>query len=241
MSTYRGLVPKIKEKLGGRAEGQIFATRLIYRLICEAPEASEGIVERILSALDEKQRTEILCGAVNSYALDITDKLKETLLKSGIGRCVSFDSICAVQDLDAVILCAKNIGVDYKALVASPEFRSAVDKTVTEKTGAFGSFLSIAASKAAEAAVSAAPEMTENAALRFLSREDIRKKAAGLIKDAIKEQGIALEISDISLEKSAYDSAVEVSLTLEKRLFSVEYEDIIIEAVAGYIADRQSR
>ena len=236
MSTYRRLVPKIKEKLGGSAGRYGFAARLIYRMICDAPEAAEGVMNNILSKLGEEQRSEIICGAVNSYALDITDKLKDALLKSEVGRSVSFDSICSYREGNAIILCAKNIDIDYRALVSSREFHSAVDKTLLEKTGAFGGILSVAASKAAEAAVSAAPEMTESAALKFLSREDVRKKAAEMLENVINEQGIALGISDIAIERSEYDKAIEVSLTLEKRLFSVEYEDVIIGAVTEYLA-----
>lgn len=208
--TFQQIFPLLKEKLGAVESNNLFI-RLFQKLDDAALPVLLGIMER----LPESTKDEILAACLNTYSGRICMALNAELLKHSYGKFLKTGRVSIVQEENALYFWIIQIQVDYKGLVR---------EKITGKMGGIASLF--------------VGEKLEKLALELLWTEENKQKLIKLAQAALGKYGFVMGLADIQMTKDM-ERYVESIETEEHLLLTDEMEMDILDALAGYLRDRE--
>lgn len=230
-ATFRTVFPTVLNKCK-----QADASNVLLRLLAKLDEAAEPVLQGIMRYLPQDIRNKFLCQCVNSFASTLTGMLNTFLQKDDWGRSFALGAVQVTQNEGEIVLVAENVRADYKALLETDVVQDKVEGFVANFAG--NGLLAKLAAKTAKGALKAArgmaPEELEKAGMILLRRPDIQEKLLDMIGGALNHRGIAVTLSEISVEQSASDMLPQ-DYVQQKFSLSPELEDALLTALAEYL------
>ena len=215
---------------------QAESNNVLLRLLAKLDKTAEPVLQGIMRYLPQDLRDEFLCQCANSFSLTLTEKLNAFLQPNSWGKNFVLGAVRVTRNEGKILLVAENVRADYKALLETDAVRDKVEGVVANFTG--NGLLAKLAAKAAKGALKAAgemaPEELEKAGMILLRRPDIQEKLLDMIGGALNHRGIAVTLSEISVEQAASDMLPQ-GYVQQKFSLHPELEDALLNALAEYL------
>lgn len=230
-ATFQTVFPTVLNKCK-----QAESNNMLLRLLAKLDEIAEPVLQGIMRYLPQDIRDEFLCQCVNSFGPTLTEKLNAFLQTNNWGKNFVLGAVQVTRNEGKILLIAENVRVDYKALLETDAAQDKIEGVVANFAG--NGLLAKLAAKAAKGALKAAGEMApdelEKAGMILLRRPDIQEKLLNMIGGALNHRGIAVTLSEISVEQAASDMLPQVYVQ-QKFSLSPELEDALLSALAEYL------
>lgn len=215
---------------------------LLVRLIQELDEDGEKVLVKLMEKLPQDAKNQLVCHCLNSFGTTFVTKLNEYLREDTWGKAFVLDSCTAELDNGRLILTARNVQVDFKAILMEASESKNLEKIAGRVVGngLLGAFAAKAAAKVAEQAVQATeamtPEELESAGVALLNKDSVQKKLTDVIANALTKKNIPLAIEEISVESFDFvvlpDENVQSLLNLPEEL-----ENALMKALADFLRE----
>lgn len=215
---------------------------LAVRFLLKMGDASMTAAIGILNLINEKYKSELLCGLVNLYCWEIQSALNSLLQKDEMGKSISIGDIyMAVQDYGGQLtLIGSDIKVDYGSLAKNDIVKQKIGEFANQavKKNMFGGISPIqkvvadGAGFAAEVASFAAPKEVEKKILSVMNKKENKDRMLPMAEQVLAEKGLSLKLEDVVFVQGT--SAVE-SEKERKFELSGELEEELLDAVARYL------
>lgn len=230
-ATFQTVFPAVLNKCK-----QADASNVLLRLLAKLDETAEPVLQGIMRYFPQNIKDEFLCQCVNSFGPTLTEKLNAFLQTNSWGKNFVLDAVQVTRNEGKILLIAENVRADYKALLETDAVQDKVEEVVANFAG--NGLLAKLAAKAAKGALKAAgemaPEELEKAGMILLRRPDIQERLLDMIGSALIHRGIAVTLSEISVEQSASDMLPQAYVQ-QKFSLSPELEDALLNALAEYL------
>lgn len=216
----------------------------LYRLIRELGEDGEKVLVALMEKLPEDAKNQLVCHCLSSFGTTLAGKLNEYLREDTWGKAFVLDSFTAELDNGKLVLTARNVQADFKAILKEASESKNLEKIAGRVVGngLLGAFAAKAAAKVAEQAVQAteamAPEELEAAGIALLNKDSVQKKLMDVIANALTRKNIPLTIEEINVE--SFDLAVLPDEDTQGLLnLPEELEDALIKALADFLREME--
>lgn len=230
-ATFQTVFPAVLNKCK-----QAESNNMLLRLLAKLDGTAEPVLQGIMRYLPQDIRNKFFCQCVNSFGPALTRMLNTFLQTDGWGKNFALGAVRVMQNEGEILLIAENVCTDYKTLLETDAVQDKVEDVVANFAG--NGLLAKLAAKAAMGALKAAgemaPEELEKAGMILLHRPDIQEKLLDMIGSALNDRGIAVTLSEISVEQSASDMPPQVYAQQQFSL-SPELEDALLNALAEYL------
>lgn len=217
---------------------------LLVRLIRELGEDGEKVLVALTEKLPQNAKDQLVCHCLSSFGTTLAAKLNEYLREDTWGKAFVLDSFTAELDNGRLILTARNVQVDFKAILMEASESKNLEKIAGRVVGngLLGAFAAKAAAKVAEQAVQAIEAMPqeelEAAGIALLNKDSVQKKLMGVITKALVKKKIPLTIEEISVE--SFDLVVLPDENAQNLLdLPEELEDALIKALADFLREME--
>lgn len=215
---------------------------LPVRLIRELGEDGEKVLVALMAKLPQNAKNQLVCHCLSSYGTALTEKLNEYLREDSWGKAFVLGNCTAELDNGKLVLTARNVQVDFKAILKEASESKNLEKIAGRVVGngLLGAFAAKAAAKVAEQAAQATeamtPEELEAAGIALLNKDSVQKKLMDVITKALAKKNIPLTIEEISVE------SCDLVLLPEENVQSIlnlpqELEDALIKALADFLRE----
>lgn len=215
---------------------------LLVRLIRELGEDGEKVLVALTEKLPQNAKDQLVCHCLSSFGATLAGKLNEYLREDTWGKAFVLDSFTAELDNGSLVLTARNVQADFKAILKEASKSKNLEKIAGRVVGngLLGTFAAKAAAKMAEQAAQATeamtPEELEAAGVALLSKDSVQKKLMDVIANALTKKNIPLTIEEISVEN--FDLAVLPDENAQSLLnLPEELEGALIKALADFLRE----
>lgn len=215
---------------------------LLVRLIRELGEDGEKVLVALTEKLPQNAKDQLVCHCLSSFGTTLAAKLNEYLREDTWGKAFVLDSFTAELDNGRLILTARNVQVDFKAILMEASESKNLEKIAGRVVGngLLGAFAAKAAAKVAEQAAQAIEAMPqeelEAAGIALLNKDSVQKKLMDIIRNALAKKKIPLTIEEISVE--SFDLVVLPDENAQSILdLPEELEDALIKALADFLRE----
>lgn len=179
--------------------------------------------------LPENTKNEILARSLNAYAPNLAEILNKQFLRDKWGQCIQIGAISVDQQDGCMLLNVTQIKVNYQALFKTEQ----VKKAMSDHHG--GKYARMAKNAVGMAGL-LAPNIFERIGLEMLWRNESKADIMALIRNALAEYGINLELGELQIEQTTKLPEV-IAEESPRFTLSEEMETEIITALAGYLQD----
>lgn len=217
---------------------------LLVRLIRELGEDGEKVLVALTEKLPQNAKDQLVCHCLCSFGTTLAAKLNEYLREDTWGKAFVLDSFTAELDDGSLALTARNVQVDFKAILMEASESKNLEKIAGRVVGngLLGAFAAKAAVKVAEQAAQAIEAMPqeelEAAGIALLNKDSVQKKLMDVIRNALAKKKIPLTIEEISAE--SFDLVVLPDENAQNLLdLPEELEDALIKALADFLREME--
>lgn len=238
-SVIRMVYPTLLRKISGTP-----SRNLLFRLIRELGEDGEKVLVALMEKLPQDAKNLLVCHCLSSFGATLAGKLNEYLREDTWGKAFVLDSCTAELDNGRLVLTARNVKTDFKAILKEASEPKNLEKIAGRvvSNGPLGAFAAKAAAKVAEQAAQATeamtPEELETAGIALLNKDSVQKKLMDVITKALTKKNIPLTIEALSVESCNFvvlpEGNVPSILNLPENL-----EDALIKALADFLREMQ--
>lgn len=214
------------------------------RLIRELGEDGEKVLVALTEKLPQNAKDQLVCHCLSSFGTTLAAKLNEYLREDTWGKAFVLDSFTAELDDGSLALTARNVQVDFKAILMEASESKNLEKIAGRVVGngLLGAFAAKAAAKVAEQAAQAIEAMPqeelEAAGIALLNKDSVQKKLMDVIRNALAKKKIPLTIEEISVE--SFDLVVLPDENAQSILdLPEELEDALIKALADFLREME--
>ena len=229
--------PTLLRKISGTP-----SRNLLVRLTQELDKDGEKVLVTLMEKLPQDAKNQLVCHCLNSYGTTLVGKLNEYLQEDTWGKAIVLDSCTAELDNGKLVLTARNVQADFKAILKEASESKNLEKIAGRVVGngLLGAFAAKAAAKVAEQAVQATetmtPEELEAAGVALLNKDTVQKKLMDVIANALTKKNIPLAVEEISVE--SFDLVVIPDENAQNLLdLPEELEDALIKALADFLRE----
>lgn len=215
---------------------------LMVRLIRELEEDGEKVLVALMEKLPQDAKNQLVCHCLSSFGATLAGKLNEYLREDTWGKVFVLDSFTAELDNGSLVLTARNVQADFKAMLKEASESKNLEKIAGRVVGnrLLSTFAAKAAAKVAEQAAQATEAMTseelEAAGVALLNKDSVQKKLMDVIANALTKKNIPLAVEEISVESCDLvvlpDEDAQSLLDLPEEL-----EDALIKALADFLRE----
>ena len=216
--------------------------KMLVRLIRELGGDGEKVLVALMEKLPQDAKNQLVCHCLNSYGTTLVGKLNEYLQEDTWGKAIVLDSCTAELDNGKLVLTARNVQADFKAILMEASESKNLEKIAGRVVGngLLGAFAAKAAAKVAEQAVQATetmtPEELEVAGVALLNKDSVQKKLMDVIANALTKKNIPLAVEEISVESCDLvvlpDEDAQSLLNLPEEL-----ENALMKALADFLRE----
>lgn len=217
---------------------------LLVRLIRELGEDGEKVLVALTEKLPQNAKDQLVCHCLSSFGTTLAAKLNEYLREDTWGKAFVLDSCTAELDDGSLALTARNVQVDFKAILMEASESKNLEKIAGRVVGngLLGAFAAKAAAKVAEQAAQAIEAMPqeelEAAGIALLNKDSVQKKLMDVIANALAKKKIPLTVEEINVE--SFDLAVLPDENAQSILdLPEELEDALIKALADFLREME--
>lgn len=215
---------------------------LLVRLIRELGKDGEKVLVALMEKLPQDAKNQLVCHCLSSFGATLAEKLNEYLREDTWGKALVLDSFTAELDNGSLVLTARNVQADFKAMLKEASESKNLEKIAGRVVGngLLGAFAAKAAAMVAEQAVQATetmtPEELEAAGIALLNKDSVHKKLMDVIAKALTKKKIPLTIEEIGVE--SLDVVVLPDEDAQRLLdLPEELEDALIKALADFLRE----
>lgn len=238
-SVMKMVYPTLLRKISGTP-----SRNLLFRLIRELGEDGEKVLVALMEKLPQDAKNQLVCHCLSSFGVTLAGKLNEYLREDTWGKAFVLDSCTAELDNGRLVLTARNVQTDFKAILKEASESKNLEKIAGRVVGngPLGAFAARAAAKVAEQAAQATeamtPEELETAGIALLNKDSVQKKLMDVITKALTKKNIPLTIAELSVESCNFvvlpEGNVPSTLNLPEDL-----ENALIKALADFLREMQ--